>query len=90
MKPIYGLSCCQRGGNNLSKIETGNKNLSALKYLSMPKPPLQMPGQIVNGLYQYGSGKRLKGRNRLYGGAAYVDRYGQFLHVLIIFNNNVL
>ena len=37
-----------RGGSNLSQIQTGNKNLQDLKRLSMPKPPLQPPGQILH------------------------------------------
>ena len=63
-----------RGGNSLTNIQTGNKNLETLKMLSMPKPPLQPLGQIVRGLQ--GSGKKRK-RQR---GGFYVDRYGTFIH----------
>ena len=66
----------QRGGNALQQIETGNKNLQALTMLQMPKPPLQQPGQVVNGLQQ-GSGKRRRLRGR---GPALVDRYGAYAH----------
>jgi len=71
----------QRGGNTLQQINTGNKNLYALNMLQMPKPPLQVPGQIVNGLQQQqGAGKR-KSKRRMYGkGPAIVDRYGAFVH----------
>lgn len=66
----------QRGGNyqSLSQINTANKNLIALNQLQHPKPPLQIPGQVVNGLQ--GHGKRNKHR----GGSALVDKYGNYIH----------
>ncbi len=34
--------------NALNNIAVGENNLNAIKLLELPKPPLQMPGQIVN------------------------------------------
>ena len=65
-----------RGGSSLSQIQTGNKNLQDLKRLSMPKSPLQQPGQILHvPITQRGYGKK-----RQRGGAALVDRYGAYVH----------
>ena len=63
-----------RGGANLQQIQTANKNLETIKLLSMPKPPLQQPGQILHvPITQRGFGKRQRG------GAAFVDKYGTYL-----------
>ena len=58
-----------KGGNELTKIQTANRNLRTINRLEKAKPPLQKPGQIA----QIGSG-------RMYGGALR-DRYGQYLYV---------
>ena len=72
---------CQCGyGNTLQQINTGNKNLELLEQLQMPKPALQIPGQITT-FVQQGSGKRrrLKRRRKMRGGAFY-DKYGSPIH----------
>lgn len=65
-----------RGGSDISKIQTANRDLLMSAALKMPKPPMQPLGQITNvPVITQGFGRR-----RMRGGAAYVDKYGAFVH----------
>ena len=67
-----------KGRGELQSIATANKNLELIDQLLKPKPPLQPLGQIIQiPITKQGFGKK---RRRIRGGAAYVDKYGSFVH----------
>ena len=63
-------------GNDLQSIITANRNLNLMNKLDMPKPPLQIPGQIVQIPTRQGFGRH----RRKHRGGAFYDKYGTPIH----------